>query len=142
MINKITLTTGALIIKKDKLLLIKREGRLFPNKWSLSGGQINPREEIRAAIRREVKEEIGCTFEVEDFIDFSEYMGQDNNEQKHIVSLIFKGSIRGKITLDPNEVKEAKWYSYDEVLNLPLAFSYKTFFEMHRETIKKYTKDF
>ena len=126
--KKVTITTGALIKENNKVLLIKRRGRLFPNHWSLPGGQGEQGEDMVTAIQREVKEEINCTFVPEAYINVLHY---ESNEQ-HIISLIIKGSIIGTPMPDNKEVSDIKWCTYDELQQLPLAFNYKEFFTKNK----------
>ncbi len=127
--KKITLTTGALIIENSKVLLIKRQGRLFPNYWSLSGGQVEEGEDVITTIKREIKEEINCMFIPKTDVNVVHY---ESNEQ-HIISLIIKGSIIGTPRPDNKEVSDIKWYTYDELQQLPLAFNYKKFFTKNKD---------
>jgi 8-oxo-dGTP diphosphatase len=55
-----------LIIKDDKILLVKRSPKLFtePNKWCLPGGYLNLNETTEQAILREVREETGYKCEI------------------------------------------------------------------------------
>jgi len=50
-----------LVTPQSKLLLVKRsaESRWMPNKWGFVGGKIEANEQPDAAIRREIKEEVG-----------------------------------------------------------------------------------
>ena len=121
--KKVTITTGALIIEKNKILLMKRQGRLFPNYWSLPGGQVEQGEDVITAIKREVQEEINCTFVPETDVNVSHY---ENNEQ-HIISIIIKGSMKGTPRPDHQEASDMRWYTYEELQQLPIAFNYKKF---------------
>ena len=47
---------------KGNLLLLKRSksNSLYIGKWQLPGGKVEPKESIKRAIKREIKEETGC----------------------------------------------------------------------------------
>ncbi|MET3695827.1 8-oxo-dGTP diphosphatase [Bacillus oleivorans] len=56
----------AAIIENDQneiLCALRSPKMLIPNKWEFPGGKIEPNENIKAAIKREIYEELGCTIE-------------------------------------------------------------------------------
>jgi 8-oxo-dGTP diphosphatase len=51
---------AALIVREDKILICQRtEEQTMPLKWEFPGGKVEPQEELRAALRRELDEELG-----------------------------------------------------------------------------------
>ena len=50
---------GALILKNNKILLVKRKNHPDKGKWSIPGGAVRVGESLKEAIAREVKEECG-----------------------------------------------------------------------------------
>lgn len=50
---------GALILRRDKIVLVQRGRNPLKGYWSLPGGLIEPGEKIEAALIREVREETG-----------------------------------------------------------------------------------
>ncbi len=50
---------GALIIRRNKIVLVQRGRSPLKGYWSLPGGLIEPGEKIEAALIREVREETG-----------------------------------------------------------------------------------
>lgn len=66
---------GAVVIKENKILLIKRSKSPRKGEWSLPGGAIELGETVADAVIREIKEETGILvtcYEVIDIIDFIE----------------------------------------------------------------------
>ena len=58
------LATDAVIIEKNKVLLLKRKTPPFKNWWVLPGGMVELGETTEEACKREVKEETGLDIEV------------------------------------------------------------------------------
>lgn len=118
-------TTGALIMQEGKVLTQLRTQDPFKGKWGIPGGHIELGETPEQAVAREVKEEVGLSFQptfyryfVETFPDIDWYA----------VILVFTGTFEGNVT--PNhEVAEARWLTPQEALKLPLAFVNKEIFE-------------
>jgi len=121
-------TCGAIIRKKEKVLLIKRNTPPYKNYWSLPGGYVEKGEEVKRAIIREVKEETGLDFRP----TFWKYWDEIIPQLKwHAVVLIFTGSADGRLNPDRKEVKEVRWFSRKTIEKLRLAF-------LHKEILKDY----
>ena len=67
-------------------LIVARE----PVTPSFLGGHIRFGEPARAALGREIREEIGTDVEVKDFLGVVEHSWEDENGLNHEVNLIFK----------------------------------------------------
>jgi 8-oxo-dGTP diphosphatase len=63
---------GAVLIKKNKVLLPKRSANLkkMPNKYEFPGGKVEKGESLKEGLKRELKEELSIDVDVEDIIDF------------------------------------------------------------------------
>lgn len=56
---------GAVIIKGDKLLAAQRgPGRALAGYWEFPGGKVEPDEDQRESLKREIIEELGCEIEI------------------------------------------------------------------------------
>lgn len=121
-ILKPKVTCGAIIERKGKILLIKRNTEPYRNYWCLPGGHIEWGEKAEKTIRREVKEETGLDFKPKFFQYQNEIIPEIN---WHSLALSFIGKTKGKIKLDESEVKECKWFSKEEIKNLKMAFRNK-----------------
>ncbi len=66
---------AALIQRDGRFLLIQRQpGQRWAGYWEFPGGKIEAGEDLRAALRREIREELGLTVEVGDVFDYVSYV--------------------------------------------------------------------
>jgi 8-oxo-dGTP diphosphatase len=65
----------AAIIERNGLVLIcqRKAGQRYAGKWEFPGGKVEPEEELRSALRRELREELGITAAVGDEITRYQY---------------------------------------------------------------------
>jgi 8-oxo-dGTP diphosphatase len=56
----------AAVIEKDGLVLLAQRppGKALALKWEFPGGKVEPGESPEAALRREIREELGCEIEI------------------------------------------------------------------------------
>ena len=139
-------TTFAAIIKRTygdsiQVLLTRRGYPPYKDQWCLPGGHIDQNETARAAIVREVNEEVGLDFNANFFYYFDEIIP---NKSLHAVVLVFDGSVSGQLSAQPDEVLEIKWFSYEEASEEDLAFQHNEILRVYQtESIKsrsKYTR--
>lgn len=109
----------AAVRKKDKVLLV----RIAPpfaeaRKWNFPGGVIESDEEIKTGLIREVTEETGIVCSVVAVRDNFTTTNPDND-----ITIFDAVYVQGKITIQEEEILEAKWFTLQEALALELAFN-------------------
>jgi ADP-ribose pyrophosphatase YjhB (NUDIX family) len=83
----IEIVVRGVVARGGRVLLNRRKGTC--NAF-LPGGHIRFGEPARAALVREIREEIGTDVEVKDFLGVVEHSWEDENGLNHEVNLIFK----------------------------------------------------
>jgi len=98
------------IIQDGKVLLTKR--RDF-EVWCLPGGEVDAGETLAQAAIREAREEVGLTVQLERLVGIHS-RPQWLSRGSHVVVFAAK-IIEGGITIQPQEVLEARFFSKDEL---------------------------
>ncbi len=81
---------GAVIVERDRLLLIERGRGPAIGQWSVPGGRVEPGESLAAAVEREVLEETGLSVSCGRFIGWVERISGDH----HYVIMDFQAARR------------------------------------------------
>lgn len=111
-------TVDAIVLKKNKLLLIKRKYEPFG--WALPGGFIEYGESAETAVERELKEETGL--KAVSINQFHTYSSPDRDERFHTISVVFIVEVLGD-AIASDDAAQIGWFSLD---NLPeIAFDHK-----------------
>ncbi len=111
------LAVGAVVVRDGKVLLAKRGKEPGRGLWSLPGGAVNPGEELKAAVVRELREECGIEVAVEDAAEVVERMFPDAEGRLHYhyVILDYRARwLRGDLS-PSEEVEEARWVDPDDL---------------------------
>ena len=105
---------------RNKFLLVQRklDDEIFPGKWQNLGGKIELGETAEAAIKREMKEEVGL--KVSDKPEFiASYNWKKDGNSPFRLGLIFLISLKGrpsgyKIRIN-NELEGFNWFTFKEI---------------------------
>jgi ADP-ribose pyrophosphatase YjhB (NUDIX family) len=98
----------------DAILLVRNTyGR---RQWTFPGGSIARAETAEEAIRREVREEVGLRLEL--LQQLGTFEAIINYKQDHVT--VFTGvSADLRVTIDPGEILEARWFPLKDLPALP-----------------------
>lgn len=114
--SHIVTSVVAVIIDNDgRVLLTKRNVPPFQGEWVMPGGKIDLGEPIVAALKREVREEVGLEVEVGDLIDVFEHVtpGEDNY---HFIIIYYRCTpLYCDVNHNKDEVAEARWVEPGEL---------------------------
>lgn len=82
----------ALIVRDDRILLLRKQGYSDGERFALPGGGQDPGETLRQALLRECEEEIGTRVLVHDLIHVADYFkvrDTDPPSTRHLVEFLF-----------------------------------------------------
>lgn len=120
---KINITKkAAVVIIRDgdgKVLLSKRgeSSRNQSGKWENPGGEVEEGETIEQAAKREIKEELGIDVKITGLLYTDTFSTEDNNWQVSV----FEGKALSEPKIQNNESEEIKWFTIEELTDIPLA---------------------
>lgn len=127
-------TIGAIIVRDNKILLVKRAAHLInPNKYSLPGGFLDRNEDTKTGVKREIQEETGYKCNNLRFFRINDNPNRPQEDRQN-VDFIFLAEVLEKVSKADKEVKESEWFPLDD---LPDA---KDFAFDHYDDVKLYIK--
>jgi mutator protein MutT len=111
------LGVGAIIVRNDRVLLVRRINPPLEGQWSIPGGLVETGETTRQAIVREVSEETGLEIEPVKLVEVFERVLRDRQSrvQYHYVLIDY---LCRALSGDPragSDVSEVRWASMDEL---------------------------
>jgi ADP-ribose pyrophosphatase len=114
---------GAIIIRDDRVLLVKRNKPPGEGLWAIPGGRVELGETLQQAAEREIKEETGLTIQARDIVYTFEVIERDDAGRPRyhyvIVDLVAE---YGKGELNPSDdASEARWVTPQELKCLPVS---------------------
>ncbi len=72
--SKLITVVGAVLVRDGVVFAVQRgPGRALEGKWEFPGGKVEPGEDPREALTREIREELGCDVTVGEFLTTTEY---------------------------------------------------------------------
>jgi len=107
---------AALIVRDSKILICQRtEAQAMPLKWEFPGGKVEPEEELRTALRRELDEELGITATIGTRITVIQHTYHNGNAiELHFYRVDeFEGELENRIFHDVRWVERTELKSYD-----------------------------
>lgn len=128
LIPQIRNAARALIVREEKILLLRKEGGGRGERYALPGGAQDPGETLKDALNRECLEEIGTTVAIGDLIHVADFFKARDTQpptRRHVVEFLFKCSIaedyipRNGHRPDKHQVAVV-WAELNEVKQLPL----------------------
>ncbi|WP_411842506.1 NUDIX domain-containing protein [Salinicoccus sp. HZC-1] len=115
--SNFSVSVGALVVKEDKLLLVRRSQNPGKGKWTNPGGFVEQTELIEQAVIREVQEETGIKAKVKSIVTLGDFPGRVHNV--YITFLL--EYVEGEPQPDEEEVDGAGFFSLKEMESMNVA---------------------
>lgn len=122
-----TPAVAIILMKNQKILLVKRKYEPCQGAWSLPAGFVEYDETTKETAIREVKEETNLDIEVKEL--FGVFPGFDD-PRVHVVLIVYWGEIVSGHPYPGDDAEKVRFYSLD---NLPKNIA----FSAHREILEK-----
>jgi 8-oxo-dGTP diphosphatase len=113
---------GAIIVEKERVLLVKRGHAPLAGEWSIPGGVLELGEALEEAVVREAWEETGLRVETAGLLGVYNRVLRDAQERTlyHYVLIDF---LCHRVSGEPQaagDAAEVRWFSLNEIGTLPL----------------------
>ncbi len=123
-VHSIRFGVYAIMIYKDKFILIQKCKGPFRGRWDLPGGKIDFGETPEETLTREVSEETGLKLKSYKLISVEAYTHETKKENFHHTGVIFRASVKDikklKRKPDGNDSLGAEIFSSKEIKRLKL----------------------
>lgn len=107
--------TGTIILKDNKIMMVKESKKECFGKWSFPAGHLQDNETIFEGAKRETLEETGCKVELKKTFPILKMKNKDFN----IIMILFLADLLEETDeFDKDEIQETKWFSMDEIKNM------------------------
>ena len=106
---------GAIVVRDEELLMVRRANDPGAGLWSVPGGRVEKGEYLTDALKREVLEETGVEIEVVELAGLFEVVGED-----HFVILDYLATVTGENVFPRamGDADEARWVPLDGIKDL------------------------
>ena len=113
---------GAVIVRGDRALLVRRATEPLKGEWSVPGGALELGEKLRDGAAREALEETGLQVEVGEVLDVfdSIFPDADGRTQYHYVLIDFLCRPLAGEAIPGSDVSEVMWVTEPELAGMEL----------------------
>lgn len=113
-----TISTGGIVIKDHKILLVQRAQHPGRGLWTNPGGFVEQTEDLGTSIAREIKEETGLVTKPREIVLVANKPGERN----HNIFVNFQlDYVSGDFHLQTSELLNAGFFTREEIKQMPVA---------------------
>lgn len=106
---------GCIIVKNNKILMVKEAGKDCYGQWNFPAGKIEEFEKITDGAIREVFEETGCKVKLKGVLPIKLV---DLEKETHIIISFTADMLEENIRFDKDEILDVKWIDIEEIKNM------------------------
>ncbi len=108
---------GVVLLRGDRVLLVKRGSEPAKGEWSVPGGLIDVGETVEQAAHRELYEECGVTADIIKVIDIFEFIepGENHKIKYHFIVIEILARYVGGRVRAASDAADAKWLRLDDL---------------------------
>jgi 8-oxo-dGTP diphosphatase len=125
---------GAVVIKENKILLVKRDKEPGKGKWAIPGGSVKLAETLQEAAESEVREETGLTVKAKEPIYTFDLIERDyqGRIRFHYVIIDLMADLIGGELYPSDDALDAGWFGPGEIEGAGVTESTKQFLKKIR----------
>lgn len=114
------LGVGAVIVKNDRVLVVRRANPPLQGQWSVPGGLVDTGETTREAVIREIHEETSLNIEPVELLEVFERIlrDADSRVQYHFVVIDYLCRLESGEPHARSDVTEIRWAQFEELNGL------------------------
>ncbi|HWY69710.1 MAG TPA: NUDIX hydrolase [Terriglobales bacterium] len=111
------LGVGAVIVRNDQVLVVRRANPPLQGQWSIPGGLVDTGETTKEAVLREIREETSLTIEPIELIEVFERIlrDADSRVQYHYVVIDYLCRLVSGEPSPGSDVSEARWAKFEDL---------------------------
>ncbi|MCW3995798.1 MAG: NUDIX hydrolase [Candidatus Bathyarchaeota archaeon] len=130
---------GAVIVRNESIILIKRANEPSKGKWTIPGGLVELAESPETAVIREAKEETGLEVYNPTLVDVVSNVDFDaaGKVKYHYVIIDYLVHVKSGNAVCSSDAAELRWVPFSEVESYNLTASFRLFFRKNREKLAK-----
>ncbi len=116
------LGVGALILDRDRILLVERGREPLKHYWSLPGGVVEAGERLEPALRREIREETGLEIDILSLLEIYERIILDaaGRPEYHYVLMDYLCRPAGGELCAADDASRVGWFTQAELADLKI----------------------
>jgi 8-oxo-dGTP diphosphatase len=116
---------GAIVVKDEKILLVKRDKAPHKDLWAIPGGSVELGETLQEAAKREVREETGLTIKAIEPVHTFDLIERDERGSVRFHYVIVDLSakyISGELR-SADDARDARWFTAKDLKHIAMSDS-------------------